>query len=1538
MAGNRALRRMAAILVADAVGYSRLMGKDEENTLAILKDYREVTDSLIANHGGRVFGSAGDSVIAEFASPVEAVRCATDIQLEVDKRNTLLAEENRLRFRIGINLGDVVVDGNNLMGDGVNVAARLEALSQPGGICISEAIYTQVRDRLSLDFFDLGELKVKNIARPVHAYRVPLTSEEQIKSPFRGLDVFEFENASLFFGRARAISTCIERLEQLASGGKAFLLIYGMSGSGKSSLLRAGLLPSIVRPGAVAGIALWRRCLVRPSEGPDAVTSLGTALVRDGALPELAQDKAETDLLNMLRSNPERAPALIRQALGKAASTAGVSASQARLILAIDQIEELFATETEPGSREAFVRLLAVMAGSGFVWVIGTVRADFFHRCSEIAGFSALKDGLSNYELLPPTGPEIAQIIREPARATGLRFEETTDQGRLDDILQRAAAADPGSLPLLQFVLDALYEAGRERRLLTFAAYRALGGLEGAIARRADEVVDALPAAIQDALPAILRALTTIRPGDEAITIRPASLTEIAGTPAGAVLVDALIAARLLVSDEDVSGSVVVRVAHEALLSRWPRARDIIHANRSFLEMRARLQTEAHRWLSDKKNPELLLPVGKRLAEGEDLLLSRQEEVDDQIVEYIKASSFAQKEKEERDRQAERTLIEAAEAAKRERLEREAERLEAEAERRMLAAGAATRLARRTRYAAGIAIVLAAIAGVGAIIGFKGQREAERQAVLSENSAMQAKSAGEQAKAAAEKAVEARDQALHSQSLALSFMSQQTAAAGDTETAILLALEALPKNMAVPDRPYLPEAEAALYGALFAHRQIMVFRHDATVTYATFNPRGDRVVTSSYDNTARIWDVRNGTGVAVLKGHQGAVVRAAFSADGSRVVTAARDGTARVWNPATGEQLFVLPLIGDYQTAIFSPDGSRILTAGSKGVVIWDARTGNQVVSVQGSGSSLASFSPDGRTFAIAQSGLFVGIWSAENGQAISRWNVQSFPDEVVYSPDGNRLLISNWGAKTWSDVPRLWDVTKGREIALLGGHKSDINSGIFSPTGRLIATVSLDGTARLWEGVTGKLRALLGDETPGLKVSDFNLTTWDQHAKGAFSSDEKLLATASVDGSVRIWDVERASMLATINGHRGLVEHVEFNPTDNNLLTASRDGTARLWDVDGILTTALPHQYFPIFAVFSPDGMHLVTGGGDSLARLWDVSSGREIGTLNTGVAVQSAAFSPDGKLVATASPEGKILVWDIASRREVTELKRERGLIHIQFSPDGGLLESGLIQGTAQLWDIASGAEVASVRTSAGLPNAVFSPDRRLVLTATNDNVAHLLKMDGTEFRSLAAHQNRISTAAFSPDGLLVATGSLDNTARIWSVKDGSIIANLEGHTGGLTTVSFSQDGQSLLTASRDGTVRIWNVSDGKQTAILSGHRGVVTTAQFSPNGLYVMTASSQDRTVRLWAAQSGRQIAILASHEDKANRPVLTRAAFNSDGTKVVIISGEDGVRLVNTFQTPQLLIDYAKSIVPRGLTPCERRHFFLPVQGDIVDCPN
>ncbi len=170
-------RRLAAILAADVVGYSRLMEADEEATARTLNDYREIVDGLVADHHGRVFGSAGDSVVAEFPSPVEAVRCAVDIQRELEARNVDLPEDRRMRLRIGVNLGDVIVEGDNLLGDGVNIAARLEALAEPGGISLARSVFDQVKKQLDLGYEYRGEHAVKNIAEPVRVYRV-LTAPE----------------------------------------------------------------------------------------------------------------------------------------------------------------------------------------------------------------------------------------------------------------------------------------------------------------------------------------------------------------------------------------------------------------------------------------------------------------------------------------------------------------------------------------------------------------------------------------------------------------------------------------------------------------------------------------------------------------------------------------------------------------------------------------------------------------------------------------------------------------------------------------------------------------------------------------------------------------------------------------------------------------------------------------------------------------------------------------------------------------------------------------------------------------------------------------------------------------------------------------------------------------------------------------------------------------------------------------------------------------------------------------------------------------
>ena len=383
------------------------------------------------------------------------------------------------------------------------------------------------------------------------------------------------------------------------------------------------------------------------------------------------------------------------------------------------------------------------------------------------------------------------------------------------------------------------------------------------------------------------------------------------------------------------------------LLSQWPLAREIIAANREFLATRARVRADARRWLAEDRGPDLLLPPGKRLAEAEDVLLTRREEVDDKTIGYIEASISAQRQREEAERVAERQREEAERKAERQRFETEeaAKRgrleLEADAAReREAAAGAreaaARRLAQRTRIAAVLTLVLAIAAVAGAIVGFRGQQEATRQAELAEQNAAQALAAGQEAERQAVAAVTARDETLRNQSLFLASLSAQRMAAGDTKAGILLALEALPGDMAKPDRPYVVEAEAALYQALFARREIAVLRgHQAAVRDARFSPQGDRIVTASFDHTARVWNAFTGEEVATFSGHDLAIHRVVFNPDGNRVATASpRDKSARIWDATTGREIAVLEGYDRIWAVAFSPDGTRVVTAGQLGAQV----------------------------------------------------------------------------------------------------------------------------------------------------------------------------------------------------------------------------------------------------------------------------------------------------------------------------------------------------------------------------------------------------------------------------------------------------------------------------------------------------------------------------------------------------------------------------------------------------------------------------
>ncbi|MEX0915334.1 MAG: tetratricopeptide repeat protein, partial [Wenzhouxiangellaceae bacterium] len=441
--------------------------------------------------------------------------------------------------------------------------------------------------------------------------------------PFRGLEAFEFEHAPVFFGRTKAVSDILQALRSQAAEARSFVLVLGMSGGGKSSVVRAGVLPMLTRPGVIEGVDVWRRAVFRPTDvRGDLFTGLAKALLRENALPSLDEDQdGPGELAQVLRNSPQAAASMIKGALSREKRKNGEKAD-ARLALLIDQMEEMYTQhEVTQADREAFVDVLDALARCGRVWVIGTLRSDFYQAVGKIRKLVALKEGDGQYDLLPPTASEIGQMIRLPTRAAGLRFEEDpASSDRLDDMLRDAAAEHPEVLPLLQFTLEELYQRRTEDGILTLAAYRDLGGVEGSLAQRAETIFKDLPDDVEAELPKVLNALVSIeRDGYEQIGRKRAPLTD-ATTGKSHELIETFVRNRLFVTELADDGTAVVTVAHEALLWHWPRVKDWVAQNRENLRIRGRIATAAGRWKMEEQPSDLLLPSGKPLVEAESLL------------------------------------------------------------------------------------------------------------------------------------------------------------------------------------------------------------------------------------------------------------------------------------------------------------------------------------------------------------------------------------------------------------------------------------------------------------------------------------------------------------------------------------------------------------------------------------------------------------------------------------------------------------------------------------------------------------------------------------------------------------------------------------------------------------------------------------------------------------------------------------------------------------------------------------------------------
>jgi WD40 repeat protein len=1278
----------------------------------------------------------------------------------------------------------------------------------------------------------------------------------------------------------RARNDVRERLARQIKRGCAFVLVTGASGSGKSSLVKAGVLPDLLLPGMVGRVAICRYIVTRPGTMTekglkDVLAALAQALVAQTALPELRQPPLEytTDKLrDIFDRAPDQAAQAIRQGLSAAGHAAGLTErGEARLVLIVDQLEELFTAGIAQEARERYVASIVALARSGLVWVIATMRSDFFDRMVTIPSLAELSAGEATYLLTPPDSADIGQIIRRPAREAGLRFEIDERAGRsLDEVIREAAARDPASLPLLEYLLDQLWHQRGADGLLTYQSYDALNGLEGAIGERAEQVLRSVPLAVRDAFPAVLRKLVTVGQGETAVaTARLVLLATFLEGSAERQLVEALLhpQARILVADGDGS-TARVRVAHEALLTHWERARQQITADRLDIRARARLEEDEVRWREARPEDRdgLLLPPGRRLAEGEDLLARRRNELEPPLIAFVEASA---------------------------RAVREADRRQLETERRK---------ARQLGIAAAVASILAIGAIIGALVSIhegREAREANKAVGTIQRLARHANDTG---------ASPQRNLLLsvHAASLSRDFQGGKG----------LLAIDGLRQQLRV-------SGGHPLLG------------HEKSTRAAAFSKDGQRLATGSDDGVIRLWDLAavDPDRHSVLLGrHKGAVRALSFSPDNKWLISGGDDRTLRLWHVAPGAEATgpVLSAPDAVRALAVSPGGDWLVFGTESGhVCIWkftsegaaeapcsneshDQRVERVMFSAKGRWLATAAFgfinkqillwdfsigpgsAPpkslqcDSRT--VSDAGLIAIAFSLDEarlavgcGYDAQVWDLtKDNPSEHVvkagrhgqfiyainFSPDGRWLVT---GSKD-TDV-KLWDLTDagevrldGREV-LLNRHSATVQAVTFSDDGRWLATGSDDGIAYLWD--------LGGPRT----IPDKLLRGHDAAITQAIFSPgagPRYLVTLGDDPHARLWTIpDSMTDPIVLRGHRGQVNAAALSP-DGEWIASSgvKDQELLIWSVKDPRKPVrrLPLKNFATHIVFSANGRWLAAVVEDEdVVHLWsfpDVSK-TALELPNQGVTRDlSLGFSPDSRwLVSGASNDiGTVNLWDVSMNSPALEPQHRcrvgANVSGLSFDAGGRYAVTGEHHGSkAHLWDLRAANPCSSRRTwenGASAVQIVLSRDARWAATANFDYdgtaTGRLWDWGAGAVPTLKAEvpfSGRVVQATMSGDQRWVAFGAWDNSVKVLDLRTpgSSKATEFLGHTGRLLSVAFTPDSRFLVTAGEDRTARVWDPEDPREApVVLRGHEGPVWLVGFSQDSRLLVTRSA-DETIMLW-----------------------------------------------------------------------------------------
>jgi sugar lactone lactonase YvrE/energy-coupling factor transporter ATP-binding protein EcfA2 len=953
---------------------------------------------------------------------------------------------------------------------------------------------TRKADRL-LEEIAQVEQQIQKLNEPPHFRAV------MIDSPYRGLEIFREQDAGLFFGRAAQVA---DLLAKVADTG--FLAVLGASGSGKSSLVQAGLLHAlkIEAEGAPVGSATWSYATLKPGARPlDRLVSALAALASDTPTDNDAPSDSAAVLAGKLALARELT--LDSRAVLRIADLLLQQRPNARLVLIIDQAEELWTLA--PGDSEQrtlwvaeqqqpFIErlLTAAEAPDQTVLVVLAMRADFFHRLLEYPALAVQVE--RHLVTVSPMQPDqLREVIEQPAVQVGGRFEP----GLVDELIKQTVDRE-GALPLLQYTLTQLWAQRDANDTCTWAAFRAIGGVEGALAAKADAILKQKYTTPEqrDAVRNVL--LRLVQPGDGvADTRRRVLLNDLvpaeSSLEALQTLLQPLTNERLITTGRDlVSGAETVEVSHEALIRAWPTLSTWIGEARTDLRLQIQLDEAAHEWHKGEQ-PDDLLWNGLRLANAEAWLNRAQPQINARAQSFLAASQAAQQARiaaEEARRQRELAQAQALAAEQQRRAEAERERAE------VLTTSA--KQLRQRAIGLTIAFVIAAILGAAAIVGF----------VQAQQNAADSQRQKATAVAAQSTAITDRQQAQRSEAAALyqALVSdaQLAASGGDTDQALTLTLAAIDQQPNNPPPALIP----IVYQVADTGARRRFTGHTDGVWSVAFSPDGKTALSASNDTTLRLWDVATGQIIRTFSGHMGSVLSVAFSPDGKTALSGSGN-TLRLWDVATGQSIRTFSgHTSGVNSVAFSPDGKTALSGSwDKTLRLWDVATGQSIRTFSGHTGGVLSvaFSPDGKTALSGSADTTLRLWDVATGQTIRTFNGDGgTPSSVTFSPDGKTALSGG-------EIVRLWDIATGQTIRTFSGHTNIVSSVAFSPDGKTALSGSSDTTLRLWDVASGQsIRTLSGHSGSVVSV--------------AFSPDGKTALSGSSEPpcGCGMWRVTRPS------------------------------------------------------------------------------------------------------------------------------------------------------------------------------------------------------------------------------------------------------------------------------------------------------------------------------------------------------------------------------------------------------------------------------